>query len=348
MVSKKSAADKKSVSTPITAKKSTAKSTAKKATSSSKVSAAKVIDRQVPVKANIDPMEKVMAIKAKNDEKKASKAAKKAKKEEIKGAKAALNTSNKIVKENAKKATAKNFSETKAKAMVEEKTQKKCCICSACKDGMIAAWLRAYKNLFNFKGRTSRFEFWSFNLLNFIFAGAVVCALLVLIDKLQPTFMYMGAFALLILFILASFFIYLALSVRRLHDTGHAAWKGFFRPTIITFLLTVILSGVALVIIQNGTDILLASATSAAGVGLSLFVLIFFVCLFALFYYSTKILLFTGFYEEDEDNEFGAASYTDKSYKVKAFKYAILYYLLVGITNLISDAINSYVQGGIY
>lgn len=317
MVSKKSPADKKSTTTSAKAKSKTSKSTAKKVSAASqKATATKVLDKQVPVKANIDPMEKVMAIKAKNDEKKASKVAKKDK-------------------------------NNKTTAVVEPKEEKKCCLCSGCKNGMIAAWGRAYNNLFNFKGRTSRFEFWSFNLLNFIFAGALVCALLVLIGELGPTYLYMSAFGVLALFILVSFFVYLAISVRRLHDTGNTAWKGFYRPTIFSFLLTVVLSGFALVLGQD-TNALLANTSALTVTCLSLFVLAFFASLFALIYYSTKILLFTGFFEEDGDNEFGAALYNDKCYKFKAFKYAILYYILVGVVNVISEAAENYVAATNY
>lgn len=344
MIKKTSDTDKKDTSVRTKVKNSSVKTNVKKATTSAqKVSDDKVLDKQVPVKDNVDPMEKVMAIKAKNDKKKASKMARKMKNKpdtkNEKGNKAAENNQRKIIKEKAQKVAEKKFV---ADAEVGE--TKKCCLfCSGnCKDGLLAAWVRAYKNMFNFKGRTSRYEFWGFNLVNFLFACVLVSALLFAIEKFSQTSLYMGSLATLFLFILISIIAYLSLNVRRLHDTGNTAWNGFFRP--IVFSILCIMASVVLVfycINQSGNN--LQSESIFAVVALSLFTFISFLCLL---FYSTKTMIYSCFFEEDVDNEFGEANYTEKLFVHKAFQYAVWYYVLIAVINLLTEIASKFI--GVY
>ena len=68
-----------------------------------------------------------------------------------------------------------------------------------------------YSNYVNFQGRASRAEFWWF----FLFFYAVLIVLSLLGD--------LGS-ALATVFWLGSFLPFLAVYVRRLHDTGHSGW----------------------------------------------------------------------------------------------------------------------------
>ena len=49
-------------------------------------------------------------------------------------------------------------------------------------NNIIDAYIRAYKNFFNFKGRTSRYDYWGFHLINFF----VVILLYILSAYLAP------------------------------------------------------------------------------------------------------------------------------------------------------------------
>ena len=329
MVSKNTAAGTKKAPSQNAAKKSTLKTTAKKSVSSVSKST-KVIDKQVPVKANIDPMEKVMAIKAQNDAKKSPVVT-------GKGAKAAFSTKSKSVKENAQKVAAKKFAENKE----EVSTTKSCHCCLTCKDGLFSSWVRAYKNIFNFKGRTSRYETWGFMLLNFFFVIAFLGALVGFIGALENGALAQSSLLLteislgiLFIFILIEAIAYLSLIVRRLHDVGQPAWKGNFRPVIILSVLALLLGFGSFVIIQRLGDRLLSPDANIIS-GLSLYVVLFLFILLALGYYTFKLLLVVSFFEEDDDNAYGVANYTDKSFVIKAFKYAAIYYIAVSFLNWI-------------
>ena len=167
----KSGADKAS------AAKNTVKAAAKTSASKKTAKAADSKETNIPEAENHDIISEVMTIKSRNEEKKAAKpaAAQTAKKAaaksmpaegvEEKGRKAVPENSKRAaVKENAKIAEAKKFLEMKESAdaagNVSENGESELC------GGAFCAWARAYKNLFNFKGRTSRFEFWSSMLIN--------------------------------------------------------------------------------------------------------------------------------------------------------------------------------------
>ena len=80
------------------------------------------------------------------------------------------------------------------------------------------AYLNAWKNAFNFSGRASRSEYWSFTLGNCAIAltlmtGAVLTSTA---QNLSPLFLVSQ------LFVLATIVPGLAVAVRRLHDTGRS------------------------------------------------------------------------------------------------------------------------------
>ena len=77
-------------------------------------------------------------------------------------------------------------------------------------------------NYANFKGRARRKEYWMFSLffLIFISAGSILAVSLSTFDETAGIF----AMVLLIIFLFAHFIPSIAVTVRRLHDTGNSGW----------------------------------------------------------------------------------------------------------------------------
>ena len=84
-------------------------------------------------------------------------------------------------------------------------------------------YLKVMRNYANFNGRARRKEYWMFFLFNMIFAIAAVIA-----DNIIGfTFGETGYGVFYILYALAVFIPGLAVTVRRLHDTGKSGWFYF-------------------------------------------------------------------------------------------------------------------------
>ena len=81
-------------------------------------------------------------------------------------------------------------------------------------------YLEVLKKYAVFDGRARRTEYWMFFLLSL-----VISVVLILIDRLIGTFTYQAGFGLLQgLYSLAVLIPGLAVTVRRLHDTGRSGW----------------------------------------------------------------------------------------------------------------------------
>jgi uncharacterized membrane protein YhaH (DUF805 family) len=84
-------------------------------------------------------------------------------------------------------------------------------------------FIKCFKKYADFSGRARRKEFWMFFLFYFIFA-----LVLSIIDGLLGWGFADGTFGILyMLFVLAALLPYLAVTVRRLHDTGRSGWWYF-------------------------------------------------------------------------------------------------------------------------
>ena len=81
-------------------------------------------------------------------------------------------------------------------------------------------FLMAYLRYVEFKGRSSRSEYWYFNL--FFFIGIIAFGFLDIFLGLYQTEQKMGLLG--ALFILLSIIPSIALSIRRLHDIGQSGW----------------------------------------------------------------------------------------------------------------------------
>lgn len=106
------------------------------------------------------------------------------------------------------------------------------------KRGVITAYFRAWRNIFTYHKRTTRYEFFSFLLLNILFS-----------ILMQPIFRSCIEVAILVQF--ASLFVGYALQVRRFHDIGlSGCWVAFFY--IGLFIVPILLKILNLIDTQVG------------------------------------------------------------------------------------------------
>lgn len=303
-------------------KKAPAKKAAKKTAS---VSAA-------PATANQDVVASVLDIKAKNEAKKAAKgknakvnAASSLKTEtvELKGARAASAKNKRdAVKESAQKAEAKKFKAVKEQT---EQTSK----CSGCCllgfKTMIGAWAGAYRKIFDYKTRSSRYDFWAYALVN------LIVSLFITIPYRNAMFsgvemsMTMQIAYWAILFVMT--FVALALIVRRLHDMGKSGWKGFFAPLTYSSLGLVALTAIASFVIPDDANPQELTSITDTVLGIGALIL-----LLVNFYYLCKTFIAASFMEgEAVENAYGLPIFADDCTKDKVLRYASLYVVIFTI-----------------
>lgn len=329
MVSKKSSDPKQNAT-----EEKTVKNTAAKKKNAPKANAAKSVASEkkkiVPETQNVNVVEEVLNVKSRNNAKKTEKASltvsaqdskdamAKAPKNAEKGSKPALaNAKRASVKENAKIAKAKKFAEMKEHPSEDIANEDSCAQNCCC--GAWCSWVNAYKNMFNFKGRTSRFEFWSFMLIN-LFMFLIVGTALAFIPN---TLVYL---VLSLILCVAEFFVYLSAFTRRLHDAGYSAWKGFFRPLVFSWLIAFLL-WLGIIFYQDAYP-------ENINIYRSIYALVVLATL-CYIYYTIKVFIAAGFFEEEHSaNIYGAASFIDDAHKNRSLMYASLYILSMFILYL--------------
>ena len=104
-----------------------------------------------------------------------------------------------------------------------------------------------------------------------------------------------------LLFLLAQVFVYLSLMVRRLHDTGFSAWKGFFRPLTYSTVATIVLSLLFAKYVNVGGNLTAENYLSTHVTNLVLAVSTF-VAVLTWMYYALKTFLVSFFYEENKND----------------------------------------------
>jgi uncharacterized membrane protein YhaH (DUF805 family) len=84
-------------------------------------------------------------------------------------------------------------------------------------------YLSCFRNYATFTGRARRKEYWMFILFNVLlfFAWIILFIPLLINEAYIPAFSLSGIYG---LYLLAAFVPYLAVTVRRLHDTNHSGW----------------------------------------------------------------------------------------------------------------------------
>ncbi len=305
--------------------------TTRKVTSASKKATVKT--GSVPMKENTDVVASVLETKAQNEAKKVAKTIKVKTAVVNSGASvgknngveaAAVRSKRGALKENVQKAEAKKFMDLKENTLSEQEVcTGKCCFLSGIKT-FFAAWLDGYRKIFQYNGRTNRYDFWAFMLVNFVLflfitipyqlANFVALAN----EQYLPTaveFVYWGLFFVIMLACIS-------LYVRRLHDAGYNSWEGFFRPMTYS-----ILGIIALIIVGQisvpADDIATTSDWRSSALGWGLIVL-----LLINLYYLCKTFIAAAFMEEDAVNAYGEPKLLKDCSKKKVVRYATLYLIL--------------------
>ena len=242
-----------------------------------------------------------------------------------------------------KKAPAKaEAKEVVAKKTTHKKDEKKCCISRVIEElnatgiaalNSIKLWIDGWKKSFNIKGRTSRYELWTFILFNSVLMlfGQLWCryhlSTKFTIDATANglTLEQIGTYTSIANICLYLFYIIPAipicsLLIRRMHDLNKHSWKGHLEP-MFTGFITAWLLFLLLTELQNTDYVYTTMIIAACNI----------VMIYAIGFYGLKFLLTTMFYRgEKEDNKYGKAKYNTEEYENKALNLSCIYFLFIG------------------
>ena len=181
-------------------------------------------------------------------------------------------------------------------------------------------FVAGFKNMFDFKTRASKYDYWAFIFANFLFSLILLVAGM-LLSPLFPIIALYGGIIIYHAYSIVEFIAVLALSVRRLHDTNHSG-QLLWLPVIFGFCIILgIVLDTKLQAVVFGTALMAASGIAFLGVIVWLFIL-----------YLRK--------GQTEENRFGKPVVEDQKYDKFANLYIILYVLIsivAGIANYIAD-----------
>ena len=107
-------------------------------------------------------------------------------------------------------------------------------------EGAFQSFIKVWQESFNYKGRTGRYDFWSFCFVN---------SLIYICLKLVAVFEAPGLLNFVYLFDLVSTVPLVAAIVRRMHDIGRNVWGWFVVPLIICLLAVLFLPLVRVIIV---------------------------------------------------------------------------------------------------
>lgn len=185
---------------------------------------------------------------------------------------------------------------------------------------LLTAFVAGFKNIFNFKTRASKYDYWAFVFANILFSLILLVAGM-LLSPLFPIMVLYGGIIIYYAYSIVEFIAVLALSVRRLHDTNHSG-QLLWLPVIFGFCMILgIVLDTKLQAVVFGTALMAASGIAFLGVIVWLFIL-----------YLRK--------GQAEENRFGKPVEEDSKYDKFANLYIILYVLIsiaAGVANYISD-----------
>lgn len=185
---------------------------------------------------------------------------------------------------------------------------------------LLTAFLAGFKNMFDFKTRASKYDYWAFIFANFLFSLILLVAGM-LLSPLFPVMALYGGIIIYYVYSIVEFIAVLALTVRRLHDTNHSG-QLLWLPVIFGFCMILgIVLDTKLQAVVFGTALMAASGIAFLGVIVWLFIL-----------YLRK--------GQTEENRFGKPVVEDQKYDKFANIYIILYVLIsivAGVANYISD-----------
>lgn len=185
---------------------------------------------------------------------------------------------------------------------------------------LLTAFVAGFKNMFDFKTRASKYDYWAFVFANILFSLILIVAGM-LLSPLFPIMALYGGIIIYYAYSIVEFIAVLALSVRRLHDTNHSG-QLLWLPVIFGFCMILgIVLDTKLQAVVFGTALMAASGIAFLGVIVWLFIL-----------YLRK--------GQAEENRFGKPVEEDSKYDKFANLYIILYVLIsiaAGVANYISD-----------
>lgn len=185
---------------------------------------------------------------------------------------------------------------------------------------LLTAFVAGFKNIFNFKTRASKYDYWAFVFANILFSLILLVAGM-LLSPLFPIMVLYGGIIIYYAYSIVETIAVLALSVRRLHDTNHSG-QLLWLPVIFGFCMILgIVLDTKLQAVVFGTALMAASGIAFLGVIVWLFIL-----------YLRK--------GQAEENRFGKPVEEDSKYDKFANLYIILYVLIsiaAGVANYISD-----------
>ena len=185
---------------------------------------------------------------------------------------------------------------------------------------LLTAFVAGFKNIFNFKTRASKYDYWAFVFANILFSLILLVAGM-LLSPLFPIMALYGGIIIYYAYSIVETIAVLALSVRRLHDTNHSG-QLLWLPVIFGFCMILgIVLDTKLQAVVFGTALMAASGIAFLGVIVWIFIL-----------YLRK--------GQAEENRFGKPVEENQKYDKFANLYIILYVLIsiaAGVANYISD-----------
>lgn len=205
-------------------------------------------------------------------------------------------------------------------------------------DNLLRIWLDGWKKTFTLRGRSSRFELWTFLLVNSVLTVIIQlkCSYI-----LSPRFLraandmgyslpkienyILAAETLFYLVILLPLFPVGSLLIRRMHDLNKLAWRNYLEPVFM---------GVVVLSMINLTVASLANTDFAYTI--MLLSICFITILYGVGFYGLKFLIMTLFYRGDAGkNNYGPARYNDDEHEERALNLSCWYFLFMGTVGLL-------------
>lgn len=187
---------------------------------------------------------------------------------------------------------------------------------------LLTAFVAGFKNMFDFKTRASKYDYWAFVFANILFSLILLVAGM-LLSPLFPIMVLYGGIIIYYAYSIVEFIAVLALSVRRLHDTNHSG-KILWLPLV--FGLGIVLGTALLQYMKN-----IGSTFFVLGIGLfAASTLVFFGVALWIFI----LCLRKG---QTEENRFGKP--VDEA--VEYNKFANIYIVVYLVINVVAGVISS-------
>lgn len=197
---------------------------------------------------------------------------------------------------------------------------------------LLKNWFNGWKQTFNLQGRSSRYEFWAFLLLNTVMVVIIQLKCAYTMSERYLLAANAAGYSLEtisrnitiaeVVFYLSIFvplFPIVSLIVRRMHDLGKLAWPNYFEPLFMSVVVMSLLL-IALLELDN---------TDYAYTALCLSVC-FITLIYGAGFYGLKILLMTMFYRGDlKANEFGEPQCNDDEHETQALNLSCFYFLFI-------------------